>query len=51
MDRDYIGVIKMKLDDIYRTIGGSGSTARGERAERENRSAFIVSIGFCSLEL
>lgn len=39
MDRDYAGVIKKKLDDVYRT-GGSGSTAR---SEKESRQAFIVS--------
>ena len=39
MDRDYAGVIKKKLDDVYRT-GGAGPTARGEK---ESRQAFIVS--------
>ncbi len=38
MDRDYAGVIKKKLDDVYRT-GGSGSTVKGEK---ESRQAFIV---------
>jgi len=42
MDRDYAGVIKRKLDDVYRIAGGSGPTVRGEKAERENRSAFII---------
>ncbi|KAF7338520.1 hypothetical protein MVEN_02078100 [Mycena venus] len=31
-----------KLDDVYRTSGSSGPNARGEKAERENRSAFII---------
>ena len=39
MDRDYCGVIKKKLDDVYRT-GGAGPAAR---AEKESRQAFIVS--------
>ncbi|GJE97920.1 COG4-domain-containing protein [Phanerochaete sordida] len=38
MDRDYAGVIKKKLDDVYRT-GGAGPTARGEK---ESRQAFII---------
>lgn len=42
MDRDYAGVIKKKLDDVYRT-GGSGTAAR---AEKESRQAFIVSLTF-----
>ncbi|KAJ7489961.1 COG4 transport protein-domain-containing protein [Mycena galericulata] len=42
MDRDYIGVIKKKLDDVYRSSGSSGPNARGEKAERENRVAFII---------
>ncbi|KAJ7191082.1 COG4 transport protein-domain-containing protein [Mycena pura] len=42
MDKDYVGVIKKKLDDVYRTSGSSGPNARGEKAERENRVAFII---------
>ncbi|KAI0811103.1 COG4-domain-containing protein [Irpex lacteus] len=38
MDRDYSGIIKKKLDDVYRT-GGSGSTGRGEK---ESRQSFII---------
>ncbi|EPT01843.1 hypothetical protein FOMPIDRAFT_1048435 [Fomitopsis schrenkii] len=40
VDKEYIGVIKRKLDDVYRTAGPAGT--RGEKAERENRLAFIV---------
>ena len=40
MDRDYAGVIKKKLDDVYRT-GASGPSAKGEK---ESRQAFIVSF-------
>ena len=39
LDRDYVGVIKKKLDDVYRT-GGSSSVAR---SEKESRQGFIVS--------
>ncbi|KAJ7940910.1 COG4 transport protein-domain-containing protein [Mycena leptocephala] len=42
MDRDYVGVIKKKLDDVYRTAGSSGPNARGEKVERENRATFII---------
>ncbi|KAI0086670.1 COG4-domain-containing protein [Irpex rosettiformis] len=38
MDRDYAGVLKKKLDDVYRT-GGPGSTGRGEK---ESRQSFII---------
>ncbi|KAK0197415.1 COG4 transport protein-domain-containing protein [Armillaria mellea] len=41
MERDYSGVIKKKLDDIYRAAGTSGQT-RGEKAEKENRLTFIT---------
>lgn len=41
VDRDYIVVIKKKLDDVYRT--GSAGGVRAEKAERENRKSFIVS--------
>jgi hypothetical protein len=42
MDRDYIGVIKKKLDDMYRNAGIIGATGRGDRAERENRITCLV---------
>jgi len=42
MDRDYIGVIKKKLDDVYRNASNTGSPARGEKAEREHRIAFLI---------
>lgn len=49
VDKEYIGVIKRKLDDVYRTAGPAGT--RGEKAERENRLAFIVSpaLGFLAV--
>ena len=43
IERDYAGMIKKKLDDVYRTAGNIGTGSRGERGERESRSAFIVS--------
>ena len=44
MDKEYAGVIKKKLDDVYRTgsVSGAGGV-RGEKAERESRQSFIVS--------
>ena len=34
IDRDYIGVVKRKLDDVYRTGSAPGSSGRGEKVER-----------------
>ncbi|KAK0502966.1 COG4 transport protein-domain-containing protein [Armillaria luteobubalina] len=41
MERDYSGVIKKKLDDVYRAAGTSGQS-RGEKVEKENRLSFIT---------
>jgi hypothetical protein len=46
MDKDYVGVIKKKLDDVYKSSSSSGPNARGEKAERENHAAFIAR-SFC----
>lgn len=43
MDRDYAGVIKRKLDDVYRTGGASATASTREKIERESRQSFIVS--------
>jgi conserved oligomeric Golgi complex subunit 4 len=44
MDKDYAGLIKKKLDDVYRTAGASGAGGtRSDKAERESRQSFIVS--------
>ncbi|KAJ7273448.1 COG4 transport protein-domain-containing protein [Mycena haematopus] len=51
MDKDYVGVIKKKLDDVYRSSGSSGPNARGEKAERENRAAFIAGSFRCAILL
>ena len=37
IDRDYAGVIKKKLDDVYRTYGTGAA-----KGEKESRQAFIV---------
>lgn len=42
LERDYAGVIKRKLDDVYR-MAGSVTPAFREKVERDNRTAFIVS--------
>ncbi|KAJ6455868.1 COG4 transport protein-domain-containing protein [Mycena sanguinolenta] len=49
MDKDYVGVIKKKLDEVYRSSGPTGPNARGEKAERENRTAFIAGSFRCIL--
>ena len=42
-ERDYIGVIKRKMDDVYRNSGPTSFSARPDKVEKENRVAFIVS--------
>ncbi|KAG6868996.1 hypothetical protein C0993_005654 [Termitomyces sp. T159_Od127] len=44
MEQDYVGVIRKKLDDVYRHVGSSGPTSWGEKGEKENRVAFILGI-------
>ncbi|CDO69043.1 hypothetical protein BN946_scf184834.g50 [Trametes cinnabarina] len=41
MDRDYVRVIRQKLDNVYKG-GAAGAGARGEKAERDNRLSFII---------
>ncbi|KAF8652758.1 hypothetical protein AX16_004254 [Volvariella volvacea WC 439] len=41
VDKDYTGVIKRKLDDVYRAAGPNQGS-RGEKTDRENRVAFIT---------
>lgn len=43
MEQDYVGVIRRKLDDVYRYVGSSGPTSWGEKGDKENRVTFIVS--------
>jgi len=42
LEQDYSGVLKRKLDDVYRSTGNASQVSR-EKAERENRIAFSVS--------
>lgn len=42
VDKDYIGIIKKKLDDVYRNQNTPGSNARADKIERENRMSFTV---------
>lgn len=44
IEKDYIGIIRKKLDDVYRNAVVSGSHARADKMERENRMLFIVSV-------
>ncbi|KAJ8462975.1 hypothetical protein ONZ51_g10559 [Trametes cubensis] len=41
MDKDYVRVIKQKLDNVYKG-SSAGPGARGDKAERENRQSFII---------
>ncbi|XP_006458408.1 hypothetical protein AGABI2DRAFT_115438 [Agaricus bisporus var. bisporus H97] len=42
IEQDYIGIIRKKLDDVYRNAVVSGSHARADKMERENRMMFII---------
>jgi len=42
IDRDFTGIIKKKLDDVYRSAGNAGVATRGEKAERDNRNLFLI---------
>ncbi|KAF8163025.1 COG4 transport protein-domain-containing protein [Crassisporium funariophilum] len=42
LDRDYIGIIKKKLDDVYKNTGTGVSATRPDKVERENRLTFII---------
>ncbi|KAF5365620.1 hypothetical protein D9758_003147 [Tetrapyrgos nigripes] len=41
LEQDYSGVLKKKLDDVYRNTGNSSQLSR-EKAERENRIVFAT---------
>jgi hypothetical protein len=45
VDIGYASAVRRKLDDVYRAAVPVGG-ARGERAERESRQAFVVCITF-----
>ncbi|KAH8117158.1 COG4-domain-containing protein [Phellopilus nigrolimitatus] len=42
IEHDYIGVIKRKLDDVYRNAGSTTNAGRSEKSEKENRLCFMV---------
>ncbi|KAF9451228.1 COG4-domain-containing protein, partial [Macrolepiota fuliginosa MF-IS2] len=42
IEKDYIGIIKKKLDDVYRNAAAPNSNVRADKAERENRMSFII---------
>ncbi|KAF8964638.1 COG4 transport protein-domain-containing protein [Flammula alnicola] len=42
VDRDYAGVIKRKMDDVYKNSGPTPSNVRPDRVDRENRVTFII---------
>ncbi|KAG6877994.1 hypothetical protein C0992_008804 [Termitomyces sp. T32_za158] len=44
MEQEYVGVIRRKLDDVYRHVGSSGAASWGEKGDKENRVAFILGI-------
>ncbi|KAF4614685.1 hypothetical protein D9613_002811 [Agrocybe pediades] len=42
IDRDYIAVLKRRLDEVYKNQPPATSTMRSDRLERENRVTFIT---------
>lgn len=44
VEKDYIGIIRKKLDDVYRNAATPGSNVRADKVERENRMSFIVGV-------
>ena len=44
MERDFAGIIKRKMDDVYRGTGGSGDRPlrASDKAEHDSRTSFIV---------
>jgi hypothetical protein len=44
MDGDFIGVIKKRLDEVYRMASNIGPGGRGEKGDREGRLTFLVSV-------
>ncbi|EJD05663.1 COG4-domain-containing protein [Fomitiporia mediterranea MF3/22] len=42
MENDYAGIIKRKLDDVYKNPAMSSAASRAERLEKDNRQGFIV---------
>ncbi|PPQ65096.1 hypothetical protein CVT24_003057 [Panaeolus cyanescens] len=48
LDRDYVGMIKKKLDEVYKNPN-QPSGVRPERVERENRMTFIMHLNDLSV--
>jgi len=46
MNKDYAAVIKRRLEDVYKNTNVSQSGSSREKAEKENRTKFIVSNHF-----
>lgn len=44
LEEEYIGVMKDKLDDVFRSGGSSIGVNRVEKTEREMRISFIVTF-------
>ncbi|KAL1755392.1 COG4 transport protein-domain-containing protein [Schizophyllum commune] len=44
MERDFAGIIKRKMDDVYRGTGGSGDRPlrASDKAEHDSRTSFII---------
>ncbi|KAF8317381.1 COG4-domain-containing protein [Clavulina sp. PMI_390] len=51
IERDYAGVIKAKLEDVYssRTGAPPARSLAGEKAERENRTTFMILLNDLSI--
>ena len=43
IDVEFTGLLKKKLEDVYRVAGTMSSASRGEKGERESRAACMVS--------
>lgn len=49
MERDYLGIIKKKMDGVYTAVGNLDRGER-ERRERDQKSAFIVCCFFAGVD-
>ena len=43
IDVDFIGFLKRKLEDVYRVAGTMSTAGRGDKGDRESRTACMVS--------
>ena len=44
ISRDYTSVIKRRLDDVYKNVNPIPTGPQREKADKDNKSTFIVSI-------